>query len=70
MGELAFRELSVSLARPGEEYTSIATGNGSVEAAAEATGKLGTDSRPDPKAELMSGLDFNFIPKNLQGVER
>lgn len=69
MGEFAFRELSVPLARRGEEYTSIATGNGSVEAATDATAKLGSDPRPDSKAELMSGLDFSFIPQNLHGVK-
>ena len=70
MGELAFRELSVSLARRGEEYTSIATDNGGVEVTTDAREKLGTDSKPDPKAELTSALDFRLIPQTLRRVER
>lgn len=69
MGGLAFRELSVSLARCGEEYTSIATGNGSIAVAKDTTAKLGAGSKPNSKTELMSGLDFNFISQNLHGVE-
>jgi len=70
VGKFAFRELSVSLARCGEEYGNTATGDGSVAVATNATPKLDADPRRDQKAELMSGLDFNFIPQNLQGVGR
>jgi hypothetical protein len=59
VGELAFRELSISLARRGEEYTSIVTGDRSVEDSTDATEKLGIDS--NPKAELTRRFDIDFI---------
>jgi hypothetical protein len=62
VGKLEFRELPIPLARTGEEYVSTVTGNWSVEASTDATAKLGADSKPNPKAELMSALGFDFIP--------
>jgi hypothetical protein len=66
VGELAFRELSVSLARGGEEYTSVATGNRSVEASTDATEKLDADAGSDQETELTRGLDIDFILQTLQ----
>jgi hypothetical protein len=66
VGELAFRELSISLARCGEEYSSIATVNGSVEAITGPTQELDADARPKPEAELTCLLDVDFILQTLQ----
>ena len=58
--------LSLSLERPGEEYSSTATVDGSVEASTDATAKLDADARPGAEAELTWRFDVDFIRQALQ----